>query len=165
MIGASAVALALVPEGDREQVTAVLDEMVRIVGDYVRAAVIHMPIVDAIVYVGRLAIRVSVPLVLPLVGAVGKFLPVLGPFIVAVPTGAVALLHSPSQTVAVLVFYVVVQQLESNIPIPNIMRRQADTPPPLAVFACRSAAGAGGPDGCAARGFGRGHCRLTFPGA
>ena len=137
-------ALSLVPEGDREQVAAVLDEMGRTVGGYVRAAVIHMPIVGVIVYVGLLTIGVSFPLVLALVAAVGELIPLLGPFIAAVPAVAIALLHSPGQAVTVLVFYVVVQQLESNILMPNIMRRQADIPPLLALFALFAGAEIGG---------------------
>jgi predicted PurR-regulated permease PerM len=47
----------------------------------------------------------------------------------------VALLESPTQALIVLVFFIVLQQLESNVFVPNIMHSQTEISPLLAMLA------------------------------
>jgi len=49
-----------------------------------------------------------------------------------------------------VVFFLVLQQLESNILVPFIVRRQADVPPLLSLFAITAGAALGGPLGALA---------------
>jgi predicted PurR-regulated permease PerM len=135
--------LSLLPTSQREQGAAVLDEMGRTTGGYVRAVVLDALVVGALVYVGLLLIGIDYPLVLALVAVLGELVPMLGPFIAAVPALAVALLHSPTQALIVLAFYVAVQQLEGHLLTPNIMRQQTDMPPVLVLFALLAGGAAG----------------------
>lgn len=136
--------LSFVPPARREAAAAVLAEMGRTMGGYVRAEAIVAGLVGAVTYVGLRLIGVDYPLVLALVAGLGELVPIAGPILSAVPALVVALLESPTQALLVLAFFVGLQQLESNILLPLIMRRQADIPPLLTLVALAAGAALGG---------------------
>jgi putative permease len=127
--------LSLFPSQRRPQVEDVLGEMGAAVGGYVRGTALDAVIVGAIVYFGLLIIGVPYPLVLALLAALGEFVPIVGPFIAGAPAVLIALLDSPLQALIVLIFYLVLQQFESNVLLPLIMNSQAHVPPLLVLFA------------------------------
>ncbi len=137
-------ALSLFPPRKRDRAGDVLSAVGETMGGYVRGVAINALVVGAVVYAGLLVIGVDYPLVLALVAALGELVPVVGPILAAVPAVAVALAESPRQALVVLAFYVVMQQIESNILMPQIMRRQADVPPLLSLFALLAGSAVGG---------------------
>ncbi len=137
-------ALSLFPSTRRDRAGDVLSAVGETMGGYVRGVAINALVVGAVVYAGLLVIGVDYPLVLALVAALGELVPVVGPILAAVPAVAVALAESPRQALVVLAFYVVMQQIESNILMPQIMRRQADVPPLLSLFALLAGSAVGG---------------------
>ena len=137
-------AYSLLPPAQAEHMAAVLGESGQAAGGYVRGEFIAAATIGAISYVGLRMIGVDYALALAVVAAFGELIPVIGPIIAAVPAIAVALLDSPRQALIVLVFYVALQQVESNILVPQIMRRQADVPPVLALVALFAGARVGG---------------------
>ncbi len=135
---------SLVPSDDEAQVQRVLEELSSTVGGYVRGTLISALLVGTIVYIGLLVIGVDYPLVLALVAGFGEIIPVVGPVFAAVPTTLVAFATSPTQGLIVLVFYVIVQQIESNLITPNVMSRETDIPPLLVLIALSIGAALGG---------------------
>lgn len=127
--------LSLFPEHRRSETSDVLDEMSAAVGGYVRGTALDALIVGTIVYVGLLIIGVPYPLVLALLAALGEFVPIVGPFIAGAPAVLIALVESPLMALIVLIFYLVIQQIESNLLLPIIMNSQAHVPPLLVLFA------------------------------
>jgi predicted PurR-regulated permease PerM len=123
------------PPERQAEADGVMDEVGSAVGGYLRGEGLTALLMAGIVYAGLSIIGVDYALVLALITGVGELIPVLGPVLAAIPALAVALLDSPTQAVIVLVFFIVVQQLESNVLLPNIMQREAGTPPLLALFA------------------------------
>ncbi|HUE75772.1 MAG TPA: AI-2E family transporter, partial [Chloroflexota bacterium] len=105
--------LSLVPPHQRAKVTSVATEMGETMGGYVRGAAIDGAILATIVYIGLTILDVRFALVLALISFLGEIVPVAGPIIAAVPAIAVAFLDSPTKALAVLVFYLVIQQFES----------------------------------------------------
>jgi predicted PurR-regulated permease PerM len=137
--------LSLFPAGKREEVGGVVGEIGHMMGGFIRAVVIDAIVVGIIVYVGLLIIGVRFPLLLALIAAMGEIIPIVGPFIGGGAAVGVALLDSPTQALIVLVFYLVLQQIESNVLVPIIMHRTASIPPPLGIFALMAGAAVGGP--------------------
>ncbi|HUG15087.1 MAG TPA: AI-2E family transporter [Thermomicrobiales bacterium] len=127
--------LSLFPEHRRSHAEDVLGEMGSAIGRYVRGTAFNALVVGSIVYVGLLIIGVPYPLVLALLAALGEFVPIAGPIIAGAPAVLLALLESPAHALIVLVFYVVLQQIESNILLPVVMSSQAHVPPLLVLFA------------------------------
>ena len=128
-------ALSLLPRQRSAAMADVLGEIGQTIGGYVRGKAISVLVVGVGVYVGLQVIGVEFPLVLALIAAVAELIPIVGIVIATVPAVAVALLESPTQAVIVLVFYIVLQQIESNLLLPYLVRRQSGIPPLLAVFA------------------------------
>ncbi len=128
-------AMSLLPVHHRRPTSDVLAEMGRTMGGFVRGTLIDAAIVGALVYAGMLLLGVRFAVVLALVSAVGELFPTIGPILAAIPAVGIALLDSPTQALIVLAFYVAVQQLETHLLLPLIMRNQADVPPTLAIFA------------------------------
>ncbi len=142
--GMKSFLLSLFPRTRRDDADAVVGEITSTMGGYVRAEALVGLIIGLLSYVGLRVIGVEYPLVLAVIAGLGELIPVAGPIIAAVPALAVALIDSPTQAAIVLVFYIVLQQVESNILLPNIMRKQTDIPPPLTLFALSAGAAVGG---------------------
>jgi predicted PurR-regulated permease PerM len=120
------------------------------VGGYFRGEGLTAILMAMIVYAGLTVIGVEYALVLALLTGIGELVPVLGPVLAAIPALGIALLDSPTKAAIVLVFFLIVQQLESNVLLPQIMQRQAHVPPLLALFAIFAGGTIGGVHGAIA---------------
>ncbi len=136
--------LSLFPLQRRAQADDILNDMGQAMGGYVRGIVLDAVIVGVIAYVGFLFIGVDYPLVLALFGGLMEIIPTLGPIIAAIPAIGIAFLESPTQALIVLVFWIALQQFESYVLFPNVMRTQTDIPPLLVVLALFAGGSVGG---------------------
>lgn len=73
--------------------------------------------------IGLLIIGSPYALTLGLWAAITEIIPVIGPFIGAIPGVAVNLAESPLQGFMSLIVYLIVQQLENNVLVPRIMAK------------------------------------------
>jgi predicted PurR-regulated permease PerM len=62
--------------------------------------------------------------VLALIAGIGELIPIVGPILSAIPGVIVALTVSPALAVGVAVFYLVQQQIENHLLVPNIMKKR-----------------------------------------
>jgi predicted PurR-regulated permease PerM len=136
--------LSLFPPERQQKVDDVTEEMFQAMGGFVRGAVITAILVGIFTYFGLLIIGVRFPLVLALIAAVFELLPYIGPFLAAIPMLVVALMDSPTQALLVLVFFVILQQLESYVLVPNIMKSQTEISPLMALLAIVAGGSLGG---------------------
>jgi predicted PurR-regulated permease PerM len=136
--------LSLVPWRHRDQAADVAHEVVATMGGYVRARAVVAVIVAAVVYVGLVVLGVDYPLALALLAGLGELIPYLGPTAAAVPALAIAVLDSPLRALGVLILYTAVQQLKGYVLVPHLVRRHADIPPLLVIFALLFGTSVGG---------------------
>jgi len=136
--------LSLVPTRQRDYADIVLHEMSRTMGGYVRGSLIDGAIIGAIVYTGLLLLGVDFPLVLALLAFLGELIPVLGPWLAGVPAVAIAATQSLQLALFVAVFYILLQQFESYVLLPTIMKSQASVPPLLTMIALVAGAAVAG---------------------
>lgn len=127
--------ISVFPASHQSHVEDVLGRLGSTIGGYVRAQLLAGVVIGLITYVGLLLIGVEYALVLAVVAGIGEVIPIVGPILSAIPAIAVALLDSPTQALIVAGFFVVLQQIESNVLQPNLVRNQADIPPLLVLFA------------------------------
>ncbi len=115
------------------------DDVSRIMGKRIRGFVIgelmSMTIVGVVTYIGLVILGVPFPFLLASLAFLLELLPVLGPWLSAVPAVILALTVSPELALVVAVFYLVIQQLESNIVLPLIQRSQTEAPAILVLSA------------------------------
>lgn len=136
--------LSLFPQEKRPWVDSVLDEMGATMGGFVRGTLIDAAAIGILVYIGLTIIGVQYVLLLAILSGFGELIPIIGPILSAVPAVLVAFMESPTQAAIVIVFFLVLQQLESNLLVPLIMRNQADVPPLLSLVAVVIGAALGG---------------------
>jgi predicted PurR-regulated permease PerM len=137
-------AMSMVPASGRERAAEVLRDMGGTMGGFVRGTFIDAVIVAIIAYIGLTVIGVQFAVLLAVVQGLGEIVPIVGPIVAAIPALLVALLDSPQQALIVLVFILILQQAESNILVPLIMRNQADIPPLISITAILGGAALGG---------------------
>lgn len=126
---------SLAPDSAKENVRAVLVELSRTVGGYVRGTGIGAIAVGGTVFIGLSIMGVNYPLILAIFAAFGELIPILGPNLAAIPAIIIAFMDSWQLALAVVIFYIVLQQVESNVLVPIIMKNQADIPPLLVIVA------------------------------
>jgi predicted PurR-regulated permease PerM len=64
-----------------------------------------------------------------------NFIPNFGPLISMIPATLLALTDSPGKAIAVIVMFLVLQNLEGNVLTPMIQRKAVDLPPALGIIA------------------------------
>ncbi|CAN5555975.1 N/A [soil metagenome] len=131
-------------DGKRRQASDVLDSMGTLVGGYARAIAIDGIVIAIAAYIGLSLLGVRFALVLAILAGLSELVPIVGPIAAAIPAILIALTDSPLKALAVLVFYIVLQQVESNILLPKVMQSQANINPLLGLFAIFAGGSIGG---------------------
>ncbi len=126
---------SLFPKSDQKRVSFILAQAASAMGGYVRASFIDGILMGIAAYGGFLIIGVHYPLVLAVITAVLELIPSLGPLVAGVLATLFALLQSPTMALIVLVFFIILQQLETHVLVPNVMRTQTEISPLIVVFA------------------------------
>jgi predicted PurR-regulated permease PerM len=113
---------ALAPER-RERVTAVAADCAKALTGYVMGNLVISVIAGTTTFVALLVFDVPFRGVLALWVAFADLIPLVGATLGAIPTVAVAFLHSTTAGVGVLIFYVVYQQFENHVLQPAVMSK------------------------------------------
>lgn len=82
-----------------------------------------MLLIGVISGLGVWSLGVPYAFLLGLIAGLTEAIPIIGPFIGAVPAIILALFVSPTTALMVALFYLVVQQVEGNILVPAVMNR------------------------------------------
>ncbi len=116
--------LQFLPVGARRPVLLVAHRLDRILAGYVRGQIILMFIAGIMVWAILLLLRVPFPLLLGIVAGLTRAIPIIGPVLGAVPIVGLAMLQSVPVGVTVLVFFAVLQLVESKLILPLVLGRQ-----------------------------------------
>jgi predicted PurR-regulated permease PerM len=124
----------LFPHRSRDRAGEVLSAMGLMLRKWLVTQLIAMVVIGAVTSIILMILNVRAALVLGLIAGLLEFVPIFGPIISAVPAIAMGFLDSPQKALYVLIAYVVIQQLESQILIPMIMKEGMDLPPVLTIL-------------------------------
>ena len=111
---------SVLPENVSRHTHNVLSLIHGVIGSYVRAQAISASIIGGFVFLGLWALDIKFALTLGLLAGLLGLIPIIGAFIGAVPGVLVALATDPSKLIWVVLLYIVVQFIESNIISPRI---------------------------------------------
>lgn len=117
------VVWSVVPEKHQPYIIQLLGRMQKKVGLWLRGQIILSIIMFVAVYLGLLFLGVKYALVLGLIAAFTEFVLYLGPLIAAVPALLISFIQSPLLFVFVLIFYYVLNMIESHVLVPKIMQK------------------------------------------
>ncbi len=121
-----------------------------IFGKYIRGQLLLGLVIGVVSFLGLTALNLffgyDIPytVVLAIVAAFGELIPVVGPIIAAIPAILVALGSGWQATVAVIVLYVLIQQLENQILVPRIVGETLKLHPAVLLALLVIAGGVGG---------------------
>jgi predicted PurR-regulated permease PerM len=136
--------LSLFPAERRTRVREVVASMGDAMGGYVRGSIINGVIVGFLVFFGLLILNVDFAIAFGVLSGILELIPTMGPIIATVVIVGLTLLQSPGQALTVLIFLVVLQQVENHILVPNIMRSQTSISPLTTILALFAGGAVGG---------------------
>ncbi len=119
----------LFPASYRPRAEEILQQCEVSLSGWVVGTIFNMAIIAVLNAIALLILRVPLALANGVLSGVLTFIPNVGPTLITIPPILLALLESPGKAVAVLVVYIAIQQLESNVLTPLIMQRQVSLLP------------------------------------
>lgn len=128
------VFLKLFPSSRRQQVSHVLDDCEEAITGWFVGILFNMTIIAIMSMIGLWILGIPLAFANGLLAGLLAFIPNLGPFLSVLPPTAIALLDTPWKAIAVIVLYIVIQQIESNALTPLVMRKQVSLLPALTLL-------------------------------
>lgn len=121
--------VTLFPQFYRYRVQEILDHCERSLVAWGIGIIFNMLVITLMSFVGLMVIGVPLPIANAFIAGLMTFIPNVGPVISVIPPTLLALLESPWKGLAVLILYIVIQQVESNCLTPLVMKRQVSLLP------------------------------------
>ena len=122
-------ALRLFPKRHRARADAASRVVMEKVSAWLGGQLLLAGSIGATSAIGLWALGIPFFYVLALISALGEMIPIVGPFLAAIPAIAVAGTVSVQKVIFVIIFFVIQQQLENHILVPKIMSRQVGVSP------------------------------------
>jgi len=119
-------------------------------GSWLRGQLLLMLIIGLMTYVSLVVLKVfgvigiEYILVLSLWAGLTELIPYIGPILGAIPAVLLALAISPLQAVIIIALYIIIQQLENQIIVPQVMKRAVGLNPIISIASVLVGAELGG---------------------
>ncbi|HKH82441.1 MAG TPA: AI-2E family transporter [Gemmatimonadales bacterium] len=123
----------LFPHEARPRAREVLGATATMLRRWLLTQSISMVIVGLLTGGVLLVMGVEAAIALGIIAGVLEFIPIAGPIMAAVPGVAMGFLDGPEKAVYVALAYVVIQQVESNVLQPLLMKKGLELPPVLTI--------------------------------
>ncbi|MEO0848791.1 MAG: AI-2E family transporter, partial [Cyanobacteria bacterium J06648_1] len=126
--------LLMFPAFYRQRVQTIVKKCESNLGGWAIGILFNMAVIAIMSGIGLLILGVRLPLANSLLAGMLTFIPNLGPVLSVVPPAAMALLDAPWKALAVVILYVVIQQVESNVLTPIVMQKQVSLLPAVTLL-------------------------------
>ncbi len=127
--------LHLVPHAQRDRAEDLLTTLRDTLRQWLVARLMAMVAIGLLTGTALALLGVKGAAALGVLAGIMEFVPFFGPIISAVPAIGIAMVDSPQKALAVVVLYLIMQQLEGNVVTPLILEKRLDIPPVLTVVA------------------------------
>ena len=127
--------VALFPASRRVRVREILDKMYKAIQRWILGQLVSMVVIGALFTIALFLIGVPFALLLGLLSGLLAFVPFIGPLISIIPPILLALVENPISALFVVLAYLVVQGIESNLIHPVVMSRAVSLHPAVIIFA------------------------------
>ncbi|PIV25710.1 hypothetical protein COS38_00140 [Candidatus Berkelbacteria bacterium CG03_land_8_20_14_0_80_40_36] len=122
------------PIQNRETYIEIMQKVGLKMGAWMRGQLFLALVVGVIDFAGLVIIGVPYALTLAVWAGLTEIIPYIGPVLGAIPAIIIALTISPIQGLLVLIFFIVVQQVESNFLVPKIMQKAVGLSPVIIIL-------------------------------
>ncbi|MEJ6949669.1 AI-2E family transporter [Natronospora cellulosivora (SeqCode)] len=126
--------LSLFTEERKEKVMDIIGEVDKVIGGYIRGQVMVATFVGTLTGVGSAVIGVPYSLTIGLVAGLTNMIPYFGPWIGGILPVVIALMNEPITALWVLIWIVIVQQIESSFVSPQVMSHSVGLHPLTVIF-------------------------------
>jgi predicted PurR-regulated permease PerM len=127
--------LLLFPQRLHSKAAETLDVLYSGLQLWLLGQLLSMVLVGMLVAVGLWLLGIPSALALGVIAGLLEFVPIIGPFLAAVPAVAIGIGDGPVTAAWVIGLYILIQQLEGNLLMPLIQQRMVRLPPALTIFA------------------------------
>ena len=104
------------------------------VGRWLQGQLLLGLVMGLVVYVGLSLMGVKYALIFALLAAVLEIVPIVGPVLAAIPAVFLAFFQSPSLGLWVILFYILVQQLENHLLVPVVLGKTTGLNPVVVII-------------------------------
>ncbi len=125
--------ITLFPENKRKSIDALLGDIGRSFGNFIRSRLKLCIVVGIGMTIGLAVLKVPYPVILGLIAGICEFVPYIGPVVGAIPACIVGLITG--KILQVLVMVLIVQALENLVFIPKIMGSEMGLHPLIVIMA------------------------------
>lgn len=125
----------LLPQKYHDYSLSLFNKIQEKVGLWLQGQLTISLIMSVIIYIGLRLLGVEYALVLALIAGLAEFIPYIGPITSGIFAFIIGFSLSPLTGVLVLSLYIIVQQIQSHILIPQIMRKTVGLNPIISIFA------------------------------
>jgi predicted PurR-regulated permease PerM len=127
--------IRLFPSFYRRRVDEILQDCEISLQGWLVGILFNMVLIGILSFVGLLILGIPLALAQAALAGIFTFIPNIGPALSVVPPIAIALLEDPWKAIAVIILYVVIQQVESNFLTPLVMAQQVSLLPAVTLLA------------------------------
>jgi len=126
---------ALLFKGREERVRILIVKIEEKLGAWMQGQLVLSLVVGILSYIGLTIFNIPFALPLAMIAGIMEVVPVIGPIISALPAIFIALTISPLLSVGVAAMFLVVQQLENHLIVPQVMKRAVGLNPLIVILA------------------------------
>ena len=126
--------IRLFPAFYRHRVGDILDLCAKGLEGWLVGILFNMVVIAVFSFVGLLILGIPLALSQAMLAGVMTFIPNLGPTISVLSPMAIALIEAPWKSFAVLILYIIIQQVESNVLTPIVMAQQVSLLPAITLL-------------------------------
>jgi predicted PurR-regulated permease PerM len=119
----------------RRRVEEILSECENSLVGWSRGTLLAMVVIALVSFIGLSILGVPLPVVNAALAGLLEFIPNIGPALSVIPPMLLALLDAPWKAGAVLLLYIAIQQFESLVLVPLIMKQEVDLMPIFTILA------------------------------
>ncbi len=127
--------LLLLPKDQRDNIGEMISAMETKVGSFLAGQGVLCLSIGIMALIAYLIIGLPNALILALIAGVMEVVPMIGPFLGAIPAAFIALSISPTKLIWVILATVIIQQLENNLLVPRVMRKAVGVNPFVSLLA------------------------------
>ncbi len=121
--GVRSFLISVVPGEHQHYTSDLIERIQKKIGGWLRGQLLLMLIIGILTYIGLYFLGVKYALTFALLAGLLEIVPYVGPIIAAIPAVILGFLQSPMLGLLVVLLYVVIQQLENYIIVPQVMKK------------------------------------------
>ncbi|MBU1119342.1 AI-2E family transporter [Patescibacteria group bacterium] len=125
---------SVVPGKHRAYARDLTDRIQTQMGRWLRGQLLLGLTVGILTYIVLSLLGVKYALILAIIAGILEIVPYIGPVIAAIPAILLALTQSPIMALIVLIAYIVIQQVENHLLVPNVMKRAVGLNPLIVIL-------------------------------